>query len=93
MRAASIRLEEAETLMQRVVEIMEKSLGADHPNVAVSLNNLATLLKATNRLEEAEPLMQRALEIFGAALGTDHPSTKTVRDNYELLLRQRSSGD
>jgi hypothetical protein len=31
--------------------------------VAIRLNNLATLLQATNRLAEAEPLMRRALTI------------------------------
>jgi len=35
-------------------------LWPDHPDVAISLNNLALLLKDTNRLAEAEPLMRRA---------------------------------
>ena len=43
--------------------IDETRLGPDHPNVAIRLNNLAQLLKATNRLAEAEPLMRRALAI------------------------------
>ena len=33
------------------------------PEMAIRLNNLARLLKATNRLAEAEPLMRRALLI------------------------------
>jgi hypothetical protein len=37
--------------------------GPDHPVVAVDLNNLASLLQATNRLSEAESLMRRALAI------------------------------
>ncbi len=49
--------------MRRALSIDERSLGPDHPNVAVGLNNLAQLLKATNRLAEAEPLMRRALAI------------------------------
>ena len=42
--------------IRRALAIDEASLGPDHPNVAVRLNNLAALLRATNRLAEAEPL-------------------------------------
>ncbi len=41
--------------------------------MAIRLNNLAQLLKATNRLAEAEPLMRRALAIVEKSLGADHP--------------------
>jgi hypothetical protein len=49
------------TLKRRALAIAEASYGPDHPDVARDLNNLATLLSATNRLAEAEPLMRRAL--------------------------------
>jgi Tfp pilus assembly protein PilF len=51
---------EAEPLYRRALAIDEKSLGPEHPNVAIRLNNLAELLSATNRLAEAEPLYRRA---------------------------------
>ena len=60
--------------MRRALAIDEQSLGPDHPNVAIRLNNLAQLLKATNRLAEAEPLMRRALAIDEQSLGPDHPN-------------------
>ena len=60
---------EAEPIYRRALEIWEKSLGADHPDVAQSLNNLALLLQATNRLPEAEPLIRRALKIDETSLG------------------------
>jgi len=50
--------------MQRALAIDEASLGKDHPDVAIDLNNLAQLYQATNRLEEAEPLIERQLVIF-----------------------------
>jgi hypothetical protein len=67
--------------MRRALAIDEKSFGAEHPDVARDLNNLAQLLKATNRLAETEPLMRRALAIFVATLGADHPNSQssTVR--------------
>jgi hypothetical protein len=83
---------EAEPLMRRALAIDEASYGADHPDVAVDLNNLAQLLQDTNRLAEAEPLMRRALAIFEASLGADHPNSLTVRGNLEALLAELSSG-
>jgi hypothetical protein len=40
---AANRLTEAEPLMRRALAILKKVLGPEHPNVATSLNNLATL--------------------------------------------------
>jgi len=39
------RLEEAEPLMRRAVEIVERSLGGDHPTTRMFQKNLAILLK------------------------------------------------
>ena len=60
--------------MRRALAIDEASFGAEHPNVARDLNNLAQLLQATNRLAEAEPLMRRALAIDEASFGAEHPN-------------------
>ena len=73
---ATNRLGEAEPLMRRALAIDEASYGPDHPNVAIDLNNLASLLQATNRLGEAEPLMRRALAIDEASYGPDHPDRR-----------------
>jgi hypothetical protein len=72
--------------MRRALAIDEASFGPEHPDVAIDLNNLAQLLKATNRLGEAEPPMRRALAIFEASLGGDHPNTRTVAKNLAGLL-------
>ncbi len=78
---------EAEPLMRRALAIDEASFGADHPNVAIRLNNLAQLLKATNRLAEAEPLMRRALAIDEASFGADHPNVAIDLNNLAQLLQ------
>src|SRR5260370_11584411 len=44
------------TLFRSVVSILEKSLGAEHPNLATALNNLAQLLKATRSEEHTSEL-------------------------------------
>ena len=66
--------------MRRTLEIDEASFGEHHPTVAISLNNLAQLLKDTKRMGEAEPLMRRTLEINEASFGEHHP-TVAIRLN------------
>ena len=82
------RYSEAEPLYQRSLAIWEQQLGADHPDTATSLNNLAGLYRAQGRYSEAEPLYQRALTVAEAVLGSEHPTTVTFRNNYETLQRQ-----
>ena len=77
--------------MRRALAIDEASYGAEHPNVAIRLNNLARLLQDTNRLAEAEPLQRRSLEIllhFKRATGHDHPELAKFTNNYRICLDQ-----
>ena len=53
----------AEPLQQRALEIREKTLGPDHPDVAISLHKLAALYYDKGDYGRAEPLYQRALGI------------------------------
>ncbi len=62
-------------------------LGDKHPDVALSLNNLALLYDNQGRYEAAEPLYLEALKIFERILGADHPSTKVVQGNLEILRK------
>ncbi|OYQ64010.1 hypothetical protein B9G53_13750 [Pseudanabaena sp. SR411] len=71
----------------RSLSILERQLGADHPSVAASLNNLALLYEAQGKYSEAEPLYLRAIQIFKKALGSGHPNTVTVRQNYEIMCK------
>ncbi len=67
--------------------LAETRQGADHPDTASSLNNLALLYYAMGRYGEAEPLYARCLEIFLRVLGQDHPSTQTVFNNFVTCLQ------
>jgi tetratricopeptide (TPR) repeat protein len=84
---ATNRLDDAEPLMRRALDIDEASYGPEHPEVATDLNNLALLLKVTNRLDEAEPLYRRALEIDEAAYGPGHPNVARDLNNLAALLQ------
>jgi tetratricopeptide (TPR) repeat protein len=77
----------AEPMMRRALAIDERSLGPDHPKVAIRLNNLAGLLRLTNRLAEAESLYRRALAIDETSFGPDHPKVAIRLNNLAGLLR------
>ena len=62
-------------------------LGAEHADVAQSLNNLGVLYHARGDYAEAEPLYQRALDLRRKALGPGHPDVAQSLENYAALLR------
>jgi tetratricopeptide (TPR) repeat protein len=88
--SAKARFAEAEPLDRRALAIGEASLGPDHPNVAIRLSNLATLLRDTNRQDEAEPLYRRALAIDEASLGPDHPNVAIRLNNLAGVLHDKN---
>jgi tetratricopeptide (TPR) repeat protein len=83
---AKARHAEAEPLYHRALAIDEANYGPDHPAVAIRLNNLAELLRATNRLDGAEPLYRRAIAIQEANYGPAHPSVASGLNNLAVLL-------
>jgi hypothetical protein len=66
----------------------ETLLGSKHPDVAMTLNNLAVLGKSRGRYVEAEAMYRRALAIFEQSLGTAHPKVITCRKNFAGLMRK-----
>jgi len=75
----------AEEAFVQALAIRERVLGADHPDTAISLNNLAVLYRAQGRYAEAEPLHQRALAIRERVLGPNHPDTALSLNNLAGL--------
>ncbi|PSB01635.1 NB-ARC domain-containing protein [Merismopedia glauca] len=78
----------AEPWLKSGVSMMQKLLGASHPSVASSLNNLAGLYKSQGRYEEAEPLYIQALSILFPNLGENHPNTQTCWSNFVTFIQQ-----
>ncbi len=68
---------------------MRKSLlGESHPDVALSLNNLAVLYYSQGKYSEAKTFLQQALDIAEIKLGTNHPDTLLFRENLESLEQE-----
>ena len=50
-----------------------KKLGADHPDVATSYNNIANVYYSQGKYDQALEYLQKALKISLKKLGADHP--------------------
>ena len=87
------RFAEAEPLFRRALAIDEATFGPAHPNVAGSLNNVASALRAVHRLDEAEPLLRRALAIQEASYAPDHPEVAGGLNDLAALLLDRNCLD
>ncbi|HVH97403.1 MAG TPA: serine/threonine-protein kinase [Enhygromyxa sp.] len=73
----------------RALEIREEQLGADHPEVAISLTNIANAFTASGQHDKAEQMARRALAIFEAKLGANHPYIAASHNNIgNSLLEQ-----
>ena len=70
---------EAEGLFERALAIREKALGASHPDMGQTLNDLANLYRDQRKFLEAERLLRRALTIREQALGPSHPDVAATR--------------
>ena len=74
-------------LYERALTINEKSLGSQHPNTAMILNNMSNLYQDMGDLAKAQPLCARALAICDNALGPEHPRTATTLHNLAALYQ------
>jgi tetratricopeptide (TPR) repeat protein/CHAT domain-containing protein len=83
------RYAEAVPIAQQVLAIRESTLGRNHPDVAVALNNLAALYDSQGLYADAEPLYQRALAILEQTLGHDHLDVSAALNNLALLYQMQ----
>ncbi len=77
--------DQAEPWYEQCLEITKKRLGEEHPDVATSLNNLASLYYFQGKYSEAEPLYQHTLQLTQRLLGEEHPDVASSLNNLALL--------
>ncbi len=73
---------------KRALQVAQQNDGPDHPNVALSLSNLAELYEAQKEYAEAEPLYKRSLEILENEFGQDSPYLVPTLLNMASLYRE-----
>ena len=79
--------------MAQALPNLQRLLGRHHPDVALTVNNLAVLERNEDRLARAEALFRRAAASFGRALGPRHPHTVLARENLRAVRRGAAQGN
>jgi hypothetical protein len=69
-----------------MLEIQERTLGKEHPDLLRVMNNLAVLYEYQGRCGEAETLHRQTLEILRRTLGDEHPSTLSSLKNLAIAI-------
>ena len=81
--------DEAERLLRESLAIRVARLGDGHPDVAVTLRELGTLVRHNGRLRESDSLLveshRRALD----RLGADHPDTRRIEEEIRRTKAQQ----
>ncbi len=80
-------------VLQRTLTDDEKKYGPDHPQVAVSLSNLARLYQDIGISERSLPLYERALAIDRKAYGDGHPAVAKDMSNLASIYYASGSYD
>jgi tetratricopeptide (TPR) repeat protein len=76
---------EAVPLYERLVRVREKALRPTHPQLAISLNNLAEAYRLQGRYADAEGCYQKTLVINETVHGPEHPSVAAVLQELAKL--------
>ena len=77
------RYAEATELMERALRVKRGLLGDEHPDVALSLHNLATVWMRRGEAERALPMFIDERETFTRALGASHRKTFRAAEALE----------
>ncbi|WP_295559747.1 tetratricopeptide repeat protein [uncultured Hyphomicrobium sp.] len=78
---------EAAPISERLLALREAKLGPSHPEVATSLNDLATIYRALARYADAEAMYKRSLAMRETALGREHLHVAISLNNLGSLYR------
>jgi tetratricopeptide (TPR) repeat protein/tRNA A-37 threonylcarbamoyl transferase component Bud32 len=75
------RYESALLHFQRAADLKRRVLGADHPDLALSLGNTANVLGKMKRYRESLQVNDQAMAIFGRAYGAENPTVAVHTSN------------
>jgi len=82
------KLQEAEALQQKTLEIQRRVLGPEHTHTLITMNNLALSYLEQKRFDEAEKMLRETLVLDTRVRGKDHPFTLDTEFNIAVVLAQ-----
>ena len=87
------RLEDAERMLRRALDLRRAQFGNDHIDVATSLINLSGVIRQRGKGEEAEQAVREAMEIQKRVLGPRHPDVATTMTTVAVLTDDASRAE
>ena len=72
--------------LEHLIEVRQRELGADHPDLANDLRDLGRLSHELGEMMDAQAQLRRALALHTEALGAEHPETATDINHLGLVL-------
>ncbi len=80
---------ELEQLYRRILELKEKVLDKEHPDILESMAILANALGEQRKYEEAEQIHQKTLELREKVLGKEHPNTLGSMNDLAVVFNEQ----
>ncbi|KAL9473780.1 hypothetical protein ACSS6W_008160 [Trichoderma asperelloides] len=80
------KYQDAESFYNQVLELQTKMLGAEHPDMLASMNNLASIFYKQGRYNKAEVIYRQVLELQTKVLGAEHPDMLISMNNLAAVL-------
>ncbi len=80
----------AEVIVKDLVEMRQRMVGSDDPEIAGYLNNLADIYRGKRDYAKAEPLYLRSLAMREKSLGLHHPDVGATLGNLADLYREQN---
>ena len=85
--------DDAERRFSEALELEQRNLGPDHPNIAETFNGLAGVLEARGDYAGARRHYERALAIRERDLGAAHPTVAASLHNLGMLYWRQGDGE
>jgi len=86
------KIARAENKFKESIDLIEKSLGAEHPELIPVLSDYAELV-FKKEPEKAKNLIKRAIKISDEKLGKIHPHTRNFKNKLALILARERKFD
>ncbi len=80
-------LDDARAMLESVRDLRQQLLGDEHPDLAVTLKELAGIARQQGESEKAESLYLAALAINETILGSEHPETANNLNSLAVFYR------
>lgn len=83
------RFKDAESIYNDSMDKKIKTLGLDHPEVALTLSKLAQCQSFQNKIKEAEDSLKQCLLIYMITYGLHHPQTRWTINSLQTVYQSQ----